>query len=59
MRNETYSGRDYVGKPIAVEEVIETVMKGTKEWVRKYKWRGESVEWFLQAIEILVVSPVR
>lgn len=57
--HKTWSRRYCDGSPIAVEEIIETVMKETKEWVRKFKWEGESVEWFLRAVEILVVSPVR
>ncbi|KAL2041181.1 hypothetical protein N7G274_006125 [Stereocaulon virgatum] len=32
---------------------IKRVAWETREWVRKYEWRGESVEWFLKAVEQL------
>jgi len=32
-----------------MEGEVERVMWETRAWVRKYEWRGESVEWFLTA----------
>ena len=26
------------------------IVRETTEWVRKYEWEGESVEWFLKAV---------
>jgi hypothetical protein len=35
---------------------VKRVVWETREWVRKYKWRGESVEWFLKAVDQLQLS---
>lgn len=32
-----------------MEGEVKRVMWETRAWVRKYEWRGESVEWFLTA----------
>lgn len=35
------------------ESEVKKVVWETREWVRKYEWRGESVEWFLKVVEQL------
>ena len=34
-------------------EEVRRVVRETREWVRKYGWKGESVEWFLKGVEYL------
>ncbi len=29
---------------------VQRVVRETREWVRKYEWKGESVEWFLKGV---------
>jgi len=36
-----------------LEGEICRVARGTKAWVKKYDWKGESVEWFLKALKEL------
>lgn len=33
-----------------INGVVVRVVEETKEWVKKYDWKGESVEWFLEAM---------
>lgn len=35
------------------EEVVRRVVWETREFVRKYEWRGESIEWFLKSVQRL------
>lgn len=39
-----------------VEGEVGRVARGTKAWVKKYDWAGESVEWFLKALEELALE---
>lgn len=39
-----------------MEGEVERVMWETRAWVRKYEWRGESVEWFLTAATELEIA---
>ena len=36
--------------------VLKEVVWEIREFVRKYEWRGESVEWFLRTVDALMVS---
>ncbi|KAL8874261.1 MAG: hypothetical protein Q9174_000381 [Haloplaca sp. 1 TL-2023] len=38
-------------------DVIGDVFRGTEEFVQKYKWRGESIEWFSKSKRLFYVSP--
>lgn len=38
------------------EEEVKIVVRETREWVRKYEWKGESVEWFLKGVEQLGIE---
>ena len=38
-------------------EVIGNVFHGTEEFVQKYKWRGESIEWFSKSKKHFHASP--
>lgn len=38
---------------VKIEGEVGRVAKGTRAWVKKYDWKGESVEWFLKALEEL------
>lgn len=35
------------------EEEVRRVVWETREFVRKYEWRGESIEWFLKSVQRL------
>ncbi|KAK0514181.1 hypothetical protein JMJ35_002798 [Cladonia borealis] len=39
-----------------VNEEVRRVVRETREWVRKYEWKGESVEWFLKGVESLRIE---
>ena len=36
-----------------LEDEVGRVARGTRAWVEKYKWKGQSVEWFLAALQEL------
>ena len=35
---------------------VRRVVKETREWVGKYQWKGESVEWFLKGVAELGIE---
>lgn len=48
VRDEICIGEGVDSDKERMEREISRVMSETKEWVWKYEWRGESVEWFLK-----------
>ena len=48
-RGREFTRRNTVDSAKMVEREIERVMRETGEFVKKYKWKGESIEWFLKA----------
>lgn len=41
------------------QDDVGRVVQETKEWVKKYEWKGESVEWFLKAAKELGIDDQR
>ena len=50
MREQVLQLRSREGE---VEGEVGRVVAETREWLRKYAWNGESVEWFLKAVNEL------
>ena len=50
-RGETHSCEEAIDNQRHLQDEITRVIWRTREWVRKYEWRGESVEWFLKVVE--------
>lgn len=50
MNNGLSKGAGRVEKVTAKENATQRAVAETKEFVRKFKWKGASVEWFLKAM---------
>lgn len=56
MHPRDVSGWGFLVFLMASEETVDgdsdggRIVRETTEWVRKYEWEGESVEWFLKAV---------
>lgn len=44
---------EFLLREIGDEGEVRRVVWETREFVRKYEWRGESIEWFLKAVQRL------
>lgn len=49
-------GCDEGDKRKKLEDEVGTFESKTKEFVRKYEWKGESIEWFLKAVKTLDID---
>ena len=50
MGNGSHKGAGRAEMATAKEDAAQRVVAGTKEFVRKFGWKGASVEWFLKAM---------
>ncbi|KAL8978366.1 MAG: hypothetical protein Q9205_006028 [Flavoplaca limonia] len=52
-QRDLFAGTD---KSLDADQIAEDVFAKTKDFVRKFGWRGESVEWFLDAAKHLGIE---
>lgn len=53
MQEQVRSREDLRWSEGLMEDEVGRVARGTRAWVKKYGWKGESVEWFLEALREL------